>query len=120
MSKRKQRLGRYEPVRFMQQNPDATPNTYGATPEDPVEYIRRKALVTELRGTEKVIDGQLQADSTHMVYMHGMDNAAKALTPQHHLLRTSVNNERLDIIWVRNVGTDGMEIEILCNNRKDT
>ena len=104
----------------MKQDPDATPEASGQTKEVEVEFIKRKALVMELRGTEKVIGQQLQADATHLVYMHGRDARAREITPQHWIRRTSRGNARLNILWVRDVGNDGLEIEMQCNERKDT
>lgn len=114
---RTKRIGRMEPIRVMRQSSSATPDTFRETTEIETEFIRRKALIMELRGTEKVINGQLEADATHMVYMHGRDERAREITPEDWILRTSDGNARLNIIWIRMVGTDGREIEILCNDR---
>lgn len=122
MSKRTQRIGRYEPVRFMQQSSSPTTNTDGEQPEVETEYILRQALVMELRGgakvTERVVAGQLEADSTHLVYLYN-DTAARALTPRNWLLRTSRGNARLGILGIREVGNDGLELEIQCKERDE-
>ncbi|KKN79782.1 hypothetical protein LCGC14_0336370 [marine sediment metagenome] len=118
MSKRTKRIGRYEPVRFMQQASARTADSFRERTEVETEYIRRDALVMELRGTEKVVAGQLEADATHLVYMHS-DTAARALTPRNWILRTSQGNARLNILWIRAVGNDGMELELQCNERDE-
>ena len=120
MSKRTQRLGRYEPIRVMKQDPDAVPSSFGYETESEVEFIKRQGLVLELRGTEKVVAGQIEADATHLVYMHGDDARAREITTEMWIRRTSKSNARLNIIWVRAVGTDGMEIELQCNERAGT
>ncbi len=118
MSKRTKRIGRYEPVRFMQQSSSPTTNLDGEQPEEETEYIRRDALVMELRGTEKPVGGQLVADASHLVYMHN-DTAGRALTTRNWLLRTTRGNARLNILWIREVGNDGMELELQCNERDE-
>ncbi len=118
MSKRTKRIGRYEPVRFMQQASARTADSFRERTEVETEYIRRDALVLELRGTEKPVGGQLESDATHLVYMHS-DTAAMALTTRNWILRTTRGNARLDILWIRGVGTDGMELELQCNERAE-
>ena len=116
-NKRRKRIGRMEPLRIMRQNPDATPDSFGQTVEDEVEFIRRRGTVLEMRGGEQVINGQIESDTTHLVYMHGSDTAAKTITSENWIRRTSVGNSRLNILAVRMVGTDGMEIELRCKER---
>jgi hypothetical protein len=106
-----------EPIRVMRQSTSVTPDSFREKTEVETEFIRRKALVMELRGTETVINGQLEADATHLVYMHGSDKRAREITPEDWILRTSKGNARLNIIWIRAVGTDGMEIEMQCTDR---
>lgn len=118
MSKRTKRLGRYEPVRFMKQSDSPTTNLDGEQPEVETEYFRDHILVQELRGTEKVVAGQLEADATRLVYMHS-HRLSRTLTPRNWILRTSRDNAKLNILWIREVGTDGMELELQCNERQE-
>ncbi len=117
MSKRTNRIGRFEPIRVMRTAAARTADSFRGRAEVPTQYLRDMARVLELRGTEKVVSGQLEADATHLVYMHN-HTAARAITTRDWILRTSRGNARLNIIWIRTTD-DGMELEIQCNERDE-
>ena len=102
-------------VILCKQSPSATANTDGERPEVETEIDKRWAEVKPLRGQERFLASQTQADITYRVRLP-YDNVTKDLTPR-NWLKIKQTDQRLNIVRAYDLDGRHHTIELECKER---
>lgn len=93
----------------------ASANTDGQIPESEKEITERWAEIVPLRGTERFLANQTQADITYRVRLRH-DDVTSTLTPK-NWLKIKASGQRLNIVRVYDPDLRQREIEMECKER---
>lgn len=96
-------------------NSSASANTDGEVPESEEEVCRRWASIWPVRGRERDLNDQMQADVTHTVRLR-YDTTTAAITPK-YWLKVQGTTERLNVSRAYDPDRRRREIHLECVQR---
>ncbi len=103
-------------IRVFQQTAGTTPNADGQIPEVESLFIERWAKVTPVRGMERFLAQQTQADVTYRLRVH-YDRRTIEITPKMWIRIVDAARTRLNIARIYDPDGNRRELELECTQR---